>query len=100
MIKHIVMWRLKDEAEGRRKDENAKAMKSILEDLKGKIDVIQHLEVGINFAKSDAAFDVALYSEFKSKEDLEKYINHPEHKKVVEFINKVREERYVVDYEI
>lgn len=94
------MWKLKGEAEGRTKEENAKVMKAILEDLKSKIDVIQHLEVGINFTKSDAAFDVALYSEFKSREDLEKYINHPEHKRVVEFINKVREERYIVDYEI
>ena len=37
MIKHIVMWKLKDEAEGNSKDENAKIIKNSLEDLKGKI---------------------------------------------------------------
>lgn len=28
MIKHIVMWKLKDEAEGNSKDENAKIIKT------------------------------------------------------------------------
>ena len=33
MIKHIVMWKLKDEAEGSDKQTNAKIMKSKLEAL-------------------------------------------------------------------
>ncbi|SEG04690.1 Stress responsive A/B Barrel Domain [Caloramator fervidus] len=100
MIKHIVMWKLKDYAEGRSKKENAIFMKNILEQLKEKIDVIKSLEVGLNFAESDAAFDIVLYSEFETKQDLMAYINHPEHQKVVEFINKVKDLRYFVDYEV
>ena len=88
MVKHIVVWRLKDFAEGRRKEENAILMKSMLEDLKNKIDFVKNLEVGINLLKSDAALDVVLYSEFETKEDLDTYMKHPEHLKVVEFINK------------
>ncbi len=62
MIKHIVMWKLKDEAEGNSKAENAKIIKNSLEDLKGKINEIVHLEVGIDVNKSEQAYDVVLYS--------------------------------------
>ena len=48
MIKHIVMWKLKDEAEGNSKDENAKIIKNSLEDLKGKINEIVDIEVVID----------------------------------------------------
>ncbi|HSG32070.1 MAG TPA: Dabb family protein [Thermodesulfobacteriota bacterium] len=100
MIKHIVMWKLKDSARGVSKEENAKELKSVLEDLKDKIDVIKEIEVGMDFNGSAAAYDVALYSVFDSREDLQTYQKHPEHVKVVDFVNEIRDERVVVDYEI
>jgi hypothetical protein len=100
MIKHIVMWRLKDFANGANKGENAKGLKSLLESLKSKISEIKHIEVGININPSDAAFDVVLYSEFDNLSGLEAYQRHPEHLKVVTFINEIRLERGVVDYEV
>ncbi len=100
MIKHIVMWKLKDSARGVSKEENAMELKSVLEDLKSKIDVIKEIEVGIDFNKSAAAYDVALYSVFDSRDDLQTYQKHPEHVKVVDFVNEIRDERVVVDYEI
>lgn len=100
MIKHIVMWKLKDSARGVSKEENAKELKSVLEDLKDKIDVIKEIEVGMDFNGSAAAYDVALYSVFDSRDDLQTYQKHPEHVKVVDFVNEIRDERVVVDYEI
>jgi hypothetical protein len=100
MVKHIVMWRLKDFANGANKEENAKKLKDYLEVLKDKINEIKHIEVGINISGSDAASDVVLYSEFDSMEDLEAYQKHPEHQKIVSFVNEVRSERRVVDYEL
>ena len=100
MIKHIVMWRLKDSADGAGKQENAKKLKKSLEDLKDKIREIRRIEVGINISGSDAASDVVLYSEFDSMEDLEAYQKHPEHQKIVSFVNEIRSERRVVDYEL
>jgi hypothetical protein len=100
MIKHIVMWRLKEFANGVNKEENAKKLKSHLESLKSKIKEIKHIEVGINIKSSDAASDVVLYSEFDSMDDLEAYQRHPEHMKVVDFVNEVRLERRVVDYKV
>lgn len=100
MIKHIVMWRLKDSAGGASKEENAKELKKRLQSLKDKIREIKHIEVGINISGSDAASDVVLYSEFDSMEDLDAYQKHPEHQKIVSFAGEIRSERRVVDYEV
>lgn len=99
MIKHIVMWKLKDEAEGRGKGENASQMKVRLEALKASIPGILELEVGLQSEANEAAFDLALYSVFKDKAALAAYTGHPEHLKVVEFVRKVVTDRKVVDYE-
>lgn len=98
MIKHIVLWKLKDDAEGANKDQNAAKMKTDLEALKHKIPQIKHIEVGVNFIASDAAYDVALYAEFADEQDLDIYQKHPEHLKAAEFVAKVRQSRAVVDY--
>ncbi len=99
MIKHIVMWRLKEFSNDASKDENAIKLKETLESLKGKIYEIKKIEVGININQSEGAFDVVLCSEFDSMRDLDAYQKHPEHKKIVDFVNQVRSDRAVVDYE-
>ena len=100
LIKHIVMWKLKEFVEGKSKLENANILKTSLEDLQNKIDVLKLIEVGVNINDSKQAYDVVLYSEFENLEDLNLYQNHPDHLKVGEFINKVKEERIVTDYEV
>ena len=99
MVKHIVMWRLKEEALGATKEENARKLKESLEALVDKIEELNAAEVGFNFNPSDAAFDVVLYSEFEDREGLEAYQKHPEHVKIVEFVGEIRTDRAVVDYE-
>ena len=96
MIKHIVFFNLKED----NKAENASKMKTILEDLVGKIDEIVELEVGLDFSNTEASYDVALYSTFKSQEDLNAYAIHPLHVECVNFIKTVIMKRSVVDYEI
>jgi hypothetical protein len=98
MIKHIVMWKLKAFAEGASREQNAKILKTELEALKKKIPLIRHIEVGINMAPSEAAQDVALYSEFANEKDLDSYQKHPEHLRIADFAAKIRESRAVVDY--
>ncbi len=98
MIKHIVMFRLRDSAVGKNKDENLQELKVLLESLQEKIPMVRCLEVGINMGKSASASDIALYSEFDDMQALEDYRLHPEHVRVVEFIDKVCSERRVLDY--
>jgi hypothetical protein len=99
MIKHVVMWKLKDFAEGAKKNDNAQNIKLQLEGLKNKIKEVRSMEVGINLNDSADSYDIALYAEFASLEDLKKYQHHPEHVKVGDFIIKLRLDRKVVDYQ-
>lgn len=97
MIKHIVMWKLKEA----NKQENTLKLKKRLEDLKLHIPELLTVEAGVNFNESEAAFDVVLTSEFESREALIRYQQHPEHQKLIaDFLEKVRAEKHVVDYEI
>jgi hypothetical protein len=100
MIKHIVMFTLKDFAAGASRAENARKIKSLLEGLKTRIKEIRSLEVGININHSPDSYDIVLYSEFANAQDLAIYQNHPEHLKAGEFIGKVRIDRKVVDYQV
>ena len=98
MLKHIVLFKLKENAEGATKEENARKIKAGLEALTGTIPQLRLMEVGINCIPGETAYDVAIYSEFADEKDLSLYMKHPEHVKVAEFIGKIRESRAVVDY--
>lgn len=101
MVKHIVFFKLADQAEGKTKAENALIIKQELENLKNLIPQIKKIEVGINSPDADAAnYDISLYSEFDSMDDLNNYIQHPEHKRVGAYIVSVRTARAAVDYEV
>lgn len=104
MIRHVVMWKLKDEAEGATKEKNAEKMKLILEGLKINIDEIKNVEVGINISSDDdetgSNFDVVLISDFESELDYNMYTRNDHHKKALKFINSVIDERHFVDYKM
>jgi hypothetical protein len=99
MVKHIVFWTLKESAEGRSAQQNAKEMKRQLEALNGRIPGLIKFEIGVDFGQTEASFDVALYSEFTDRDALAHYKNHPEHLAVADFIGKIRRNRIVVNYE-
>ena len=100
MLKHIVMWRLADNAEGRTKAENARWMKEHLEALVGVVPQLLSAEVGINVCESDMAYDAVLVSTFEDRRALESYKVHPAHKAVSDYCKKVRLSRVVCDYHI
>ena len=93
MIKHIVMWKLKDKAD-------AEPLKKALEALRGKIPGLLNIEVGIDFNQSEHAADVVLYAELESRDALAAYQEHPEHTAVIPMVQTVAVARTVVDYEI
>jgi hypothetical protein len=100
MIKHIVLNKLKDFAEGKTKEENALWMKENLEKMVDFIPELILIEVGIDFLKSERSWDVSIYTVFASKEDLQTYMTHPHHLELIDHILKIREDAKVVDYEI
>ena len=101
MVKHVVCWKLKEEAEGNTKLQNALLAKNMLEDLREVIEEIRSIRIGINAPGTpEGNWDLILESEFTTLRDLDTYANHPDHLKVVEFIKKVVEGRICVDYAI
>lgn len=94
MVKHIVFFKLPDNSEA-----NKQAVRDRIMSMQGKLDFVKHLEVGINFSPEERAFDVALVSDFETKEDLQTYATHPIHVEVVNFIKSLNAVSKVVDYE-
>ena len=100
MIKHVVMWRFKEEAEGRTKLENMEELKRQLLALIPLIPEIKKMEIGFDVTHSEASADFMLTTEFESVDDLKIYAVHPEHLKVSGFVKNVVESRIVLDCEI
>ena len=98
MIKHIVVWRFKDEALGATKAENLARARVAIEALRELVPQVRHLEVGVDIRADHDPSDLVIYSEFDSLEDLQAYQTHPEHVKVAQLIGEMRETRSVVDY--
>jgi len=98
MIKHIVMFKLKDNFETNEKISILKKLKMELEELPKNISEIKYFEVGLNFNESQRAYDFVLVSEFETKNDLEIYAKHKKHLEFIEFFKPFRENSIVVDY--
>ena len=101
MIKHVVLFKLAAFAEGNSKQENALYLKEQLENLESFISELIKMEVVLNIPNvSDLNYDLMLIAEFKNLQDLDIYINHPEHVKVGSFLSKVRTDRAAIDYQL
>lgn len=94
MVRHIVFFQFPDHSEATKH-----AVKDKIMSMQGKLDFVKHLEAGVNFSTEERAFDVALISDFETKEDLQTYATHPIHLEVVQFIKSLHAVSKVVDYE-
>ena len=93
MVKHIVMYTLK---EGVEKESAVELIRSVPEPLVGQIPGLAHLEV----RKAFNGLDYALYSEFESREALSAYAVHPLHLAAKEHFHHLLDKRYAADYEV
>ena len=98
-IRHIVMWRLRGETPAERTAARSK-VKTLFEGLKGRIEGLTHIEVGVDVSDVDYACDVVLFSEFADSAALAAYATHPEHLRVREELGDLRIGRFQVDYPI
>ncbi len=100
MVKHIILWQLKDEYEGEEKLEIMKGIKEGLEGLKGQVPGL--LEVHVQYEKlASSNADVMLDTTLESEEALKGYAVHPAHVAVAD--GKVRpytKTRVCIDYEV
>ena len=93
MVKHIVLYTFK---EGVNKDDAVQLIASVLEPLVGKIPGLLHMEIRRAFN----GMDYALYSEFESREALEKYAVHPLHVAAKDNFSHFIATRVAADYEV
>ena len=100
MVKHVILWTLKDEFDAEEKERIKAGIKEGLEGLKGKIHGLLEVQVNTNGLPSSTA-DLMLDTTFESAEALKGYSTHPEHVAVAD--SKVRPftaTRACLDYEI
>ena len=100
MVKHIILWQLKDEFTAEEKVEIKAGIKEGLESLKGKIPGLVDIRVQTESLASSTA-EVMLDSTFEDEAALKGYSVHPEHVKVAD--GKVRpytKTRSCLDFEI
>lgn len=98
MVKHIVLFKLKNEISAEEKQVVALKFKSAIEALPTVIPFIKHVEVGINI-NPDEQWNIALYSEFNTLEEVKSYAVHPAHVAAAKLLADVKESRSCVDYE-
>ncbi len=96
MVRHIVLFQLKDTAE---KQEVMNQFKTAIEALPSTISWIRHIEVRFN-TNPDESYDIALVSEFDTLEDIKRYAIHPDHVAAGKLIAAHKENRACVDYEM
>lgn len=100
MVKHVILWKLKEEYSAEEKETIKEGIKSGLENLKGKIPGLVEIHVQTD-ALSSSNTDLMLDSTFENEEALKGYSVHPEHVKVAD--SKVRpytQVRSCLDYEV
>ena len=99
MIKHVILWKLKEELSDSEKAAVKEKIKCGLEGLEGKIPGLLDITVQIcPLAGSNA--EVMLDSSFESEEALKGYAVHPEHVRVADtFVRPYTQVRMCMDYE-
>ena len=100
MVKHVILWKLKEEFSEEKKNEIKEGVKIGLEGLKGQIPGLIDIKVNISPLPSSNC-DLMLDSSFEDADSLKGYSVHPAHVEVAD--TKVRPytaSRVCMDYEV
>lgn len=96
MIKHIVCFKLKDNSEA-----ECKKAADVLMSMKGNVDLLRDIEVGVDFLHSPRSYDVILQVKLDDAEALEAYQKDAYHCDVVKkHMHAVTETSVAIDYDI
>ncbi len=100
MVKHVILWQLKDEFNEENKIIIKQNAKTAIEGLLGKIDGL--VSINVNVARLDSSnADMMLDTTFESEEALKAYQTHPLHKEAADkFVRPFTKCRLCLDYEV
>jgi hypothetical protein len=100
MIKHIVLWKIDASYSNSERETIKNEFRQRLFGLKEQIPVILNLEVYLNSELATGSnYDLMLDTVFNSIEDLNTYLLHPAHIKVVEYVKSLPLQRAAIDFQ-
>lgn len=100
MVKHIILWQLKEELQGEEKEQVKNNMKAYLEALVGKVPGLISMQIVIDGLESSNA-DVMLDSTLEDEAALKGYAVHPEHVAAADtYVRPFTAVRTCMDYEV
>ena len=99
MVKHIVMFKLKETLSAEEKMDVMNRFKTAIEALPATINVIRKVFVGLNINGAET-WDICLESEFDTLEDVKAYAVHPDHVAAAGILKDAKLDRACVDYEM
>lgn len=101
MVKHIILWKLKDEYSEAEKEEIKKGIKAGLESLAGVIPGLVEIKVNASGRLDSSTADVMLDTTFVDGEALKGYAQHPAHQKAANTcVRPFTQTRLCLDFEI
>lgn len=98
MIRHIVMFRFRDDVSDPVRKAAREAFKKGIEALPATISFIREVHVGFNINPAEK-WDICLYSAFDTLDEVKAYSAHPSHKAVASALMQYIGERACVDFE-
>jgi hypothetical protein len=100
MIRHIVMFKLRNFDNETEKTAAATELLRRLNELPSKIDLIRKYEAGIDIRKLEWSYDISLVMDFDTMADVDAYTVHPAHQEFVAFNKDFSIAKVCVDYEV
>jgi hypothetical protein len=94
MIDHLVFIAVREDAS----PEDVEDLISSIRGLKDSVPGVVDLTVGENFSERSGGYTHGLFVRFETREDLKRYMEHPDHLAVVEKLDRLTS-RIVADYE-
>lgn len=99
MIRHIVMFKLKEFESVSEKTAAAEEVIKRLDELPAAINVIRRYKAGIDVRKLNWSYDVVLEMDFETMADIDAYTVHPAHQKFIIFNKDYSVAKVCIDFE-
>lgn len=94
LFHHVVLIRLKDATPELRTEVQGKLL-----GMRGQIEPLKSIEVGVDVIHSERSYDIALLTAFESLSDMQAYQVHPLHQEVLTYLKLVSNSSISVDFE-
>ena len=95
MVDHLVLFAVNDDAT----TEDVEGLLTSIRNLRGSIPNVIDLSVGEDFSGRAKGYTHGLFVRFRTADDLRAYLDHPDHRAVVEKLEALTAGRLVVDYD-